>query len=222
MHYEEELDLFCSCIRANISIMLHNTIYEINSTILLRTHFKPPSSVITSFCDHMWNLVVYMLFIAFYIAAQISISDVHILLNKITYKAHSIVIVCLLSYIINSGCCHVYFCCVKALTCMLWLKLALPNRQYIYNETLVSIVPFDQIFAFLTFLLLVFHCLSRLVCWYSALCVLCLWCRVGCCLLSVSELKLSNQGSNHSLNGSPSSACLWRSILKDSCRISFL
>ncbi len=32
MHYEEELDLFCSCIRANISIMLHKTIYEINST----------------------------------------------------------------------------------------------------------------------------------------------------------------------------------------------
>ncbi len=37
MHYEEELDLFCSCIRANISIMLHKTIYEINSTPLLRT-----------------------------------------------------------------------------------------------------------------------------------------------------------------------------------------
>ncbi len=35
---------------------------------------------ITSFCDHVWNLVVYccynMLFIAFYIAAQISISAV--------------------------------------------------------------------------------------------------------------------------------------------------
>ncbi len=45
MHYEEELDLFCRCIRANISIMLHKTVYEINSTLLLRTHFKPPSSV---------------------------------------------------------------------------------------------------------------------------------------------------------------------------------
>ncbi len=49
MHYEEELDLFCSCIRANISIMLHKTIYEINSTLLLRTHFKPPSSVCNNF-----------------------------------------------------------------------------------------------------------------------------------------------------------------------------
>ncbi len=45
MHYEEELDLFCSYIRASISIMLHKTIYEINSTLLLRTHFKLPSSV---------------------------------------------------------------------------------------------------------------------------------------------------------------------------------
>ncbi len=41
-----------------------------------------------------------MLFIAFYIAAQMSISDVHINLKKITYKPYSIVIVCLLSYII--------------------------------------------------------------------------------------------------------------------------
>ncbi len=49
MHYEEELDLFCSCIRANISIMLHKTIYEINSKILLRTHFKPPLSVCNNF-----------------------------------------------------------------------------------------------------------------------------------------------------------------------------
>ncbi len=49
MHYEEKLDLFCRCIRANISIMLHKTIYEINSTLLLRTHFKPPSSVCNNF-----------------------------------------------------------------------------------------------------------------------------------------------------------------------------
>ncbi len=49
MHYEEELDLFCSCIRASISIMLHKTIYEINITLLLRTHFKPPSSVCNNF-----------------------------------------------------------------------------------------------------------------------------------------------------------------------------
>ncbi len=42
MHYEKELELFCMCIRINISIVLHKTIYEINSTLLLRTHFKPP------------------------------------------------------------------------------------------------------------------------------------------------------------------------------------
>ncbi len=51
MHYEEELDLFCSCIRANINIMLHKTIYEINS----RTHFKPPSSVCNNFL--LWSHV---------------------------------------------------------------------------------------------------------------------------------------------------------------------
>ncbi len=44
-----------------------------------------------------------MLFIAFYIAAQINISDVHIHLKKITYKPYSIAIVCFLSYIIYSG-----------------------------------------------------------------------------------------------------------------------
>ncbi len=44
-----------------------------------------------------------MLFIAFYSAAQLSISDVHIHLKKITYKLYYIVIVCLLSYIIYSG-----------------------------------------------------------------------------------------------------------------------
>ncbi len=48
MHYEEELDLFW-CIRANISIILHKTVYEINSTLLLRTHFKPPLSVCNNF-----------------------------------------------------------------------------------------------------------------------------------------------------------------------------
>ncbi len=49
MHYEEELDLLCRCIRANISIILHKTVYEINSTLLLRTHFKPASSVCNNF-----------------------------------------------------------------------------------------------------------------------------------------------------------------------------
>ncbi len=127
MHYEEELDLFCRCIRAYISIMLHKTIYEINSTLLLRTHFKPPSSVCNNFLlrSHVEFGRLLLLKYAFYIAAKISISDVHIHLKKITYKPYPIVIVCLLSYIIYSGCCHVYFCCVKALTCMLWLKLML-------------------------------------------------------------------------------------------------
>ncbi len=55
MLYEEDLDLFCSCIRANISIMLHKTIYEINITLLLRTHFKPPSSVCNNFL--LWSHV---------------------------------------------------------------------------------------------------------------------------------------------------------------------
>ncbi len=68
-----------------------------------------------------------MLFIAFYIAAQTSISDVHINLKKITYKPYYIVILCLLYYTIYSVCCHVYFCCVKSLArnVMLWLKLML-------------------------------------------------------------------------------------------------
>ncbi len=48
MHYEEVLDMFCSCIRANIS-MIHKTIYQISSTLLFRTHFKPPSSVCNNF-----------------------------------------------------------------------------------------------------------------------------------------------------------------------------
>ncbi len=56
MHYEEVLDLFCRCIRANISIMLHNTMYEIN-TLLHRTHFKPPSSVSNNF--FLWSHVDY-------------------------------------------------------------------------------------------------------------------------------------------------------------------
>ncbi len=76
------------CIRANISIMLHKTIYEIDITLLLKTHFKPPSSVCNNFL--LWShvefghlLLLNMPFIAFYIAAEISISDVHIHLNHI-------------------------------------------------------------------------------------------------------------------------------------------
>ncbi len=83
--------------------------------------------VITSFCDHVvfdHLLLLNMLFIAFYIAAQISISDVHIHLKKhiqtIFYRTRVFIIL-----IIYSGCCHVYFCCVKALTYMVWLKLTL-------------------------------------------------------------------------------------------------
>ncbi len=126
MHYEEELDLFCSCIRANISIMLHKTIYEIN-TLLLRTHFRPPSIVCNNFILRSHVEFGHLLFFnyAIYSLLYCCISDVHIHLKKITYKTYSIVIMCLLSYIIYSGCCHVYFCCVKALTCMLWLKLTL-------------------------------------------------------------------------------------------------
>ncbi len=134
MHYEEEFDLFCRCIRANISIMLHKTIYEINSTLLLRTHFKPPSSVCNNFLlqSHVefgrLLLLKYAIY-SLYFAAQMSISDVHINLKKITYKPYPMLIVCLLSYIIYSGCFHVYFCCVKALTCMFWLKLMFLSCQ---------------------------------------------------------------------------------------------
>ncbi len=128
MHYEEELDLLCRCIRANISIMLHKTIYEINSTLLLKTHFKPPSSVCNNFLlrSHVEFGCLLLLKYAFnslFYAAKISISDVHIHLKKITYKPYPIVIVCLWSYIIYSGCCHVYFCCV---VCSGW------NSRYLW------------------------------------------------------------------------------------------
>ncbi len=41
---EEELDLFCSCIRANISIMLHKTIYEISSIYIYIYIYKGTSN----------------------------------------------------------------------------------------------------------------------------------------------------------------------------------
>ncbi len=99
--------------------------------------------VITSFaitCG-IWSFtVVKMLFIAFYIAAKIRISDVHIHLKKITHKPYPIVIVCLLSYIIYSGCCHVYFCCVacsgwnsRCLWCYRLSVLKLPGIHSKYN-----------------------------------------------------------------------------------------
>ncbi len=119
MHYEEELDLFYRCIRANINIMLHKTIYEINSTLLLRTHFKPPSSVFNNFLlrsDVEFScLLLKYAFYSLYIAAKMSISDVsYTFISRKTHSNHSYRN-CLLSYIIYSGCCHVYFCCVKAL-----------------------------------------------------------------------------------------------------------
>ncbi len=128
MHYEEELDLFCRCIRAYISIMLHKTIYEINSTLLLRTHFKPPSSVCNNLLlrSHVEFGRLLLLKYAFYSLLYRCQNEhfrckLHIHLKKITYKPYPIVIVCLLSYIIYSGCCHVLF----LLCCMLWLKLTL-------------------------------------------------------------------------------------------------
>ncbi len=110
MHYEEELDLFCRCIRANISIMLHKTIYEINSTLLLRTHFKPPSSVCNNFIlrSHVEFGCLPLLKYAFYSLLYRCKNEhfrckLNIHLKKITYKPYPIVIVCLLFYIIYSA-----------------------------------------------------------------------------------------------------------------------
>ncbi len=128
MHYEEELDLFCRCIRANISIMLHKTIYEINSTLLLRAHFKPPSSVCNNFLlrSHVEFGRLRWLKYAFY-SLLYRCKNEHFRCTHSSQENHietiAIVIVCLLFYIIYSGFCHVYFCCVKP--CMLWLKLTL-------------------------------------------------------------------------------------------------
>ncbi len=115
-----ELTLASCFLRQSIRLIVH-FYSELTSN-------HPQVFVITSFCNHMWNLVAYCcikykILIAFYIAVQMGISDVHIHLKKITYKPYSII--CLLYYIIYSGCCHVYICCVKALPCMLWLKLTL-------------------------------------------------------------------------------------------------
>ncbi len=121
-----------TCYAGALELILASCFIRQFMRLIVHFHSKLTSNyhrvfVITSFCDHMWNLVVYLLlkyaFYSLYIAAKMSISDVHIHLKKITYKPYPIVIVCLLSYIIYSGCCHVYFCCVKH--CMLWLKLTL-------------------------------------------------------------------------------------------------
>ncbi len=109
------------CIRANISIMLHKTIYEINITLLFRTHFKPPSSVCNNFLlrSHVEFGRLLLLKYAIYSSRNEHFRCTH------SSKPYPIVIMCLWSYIIYIGCCHVYFCCVKALRCMLWLKLTL-------------------------------------------------------------------------------------------------
>ncbi len=92
--------------------MLHKTIYEINSTLLLRTHFKPPSSVCNNFLlpSHVefGRLLLNMLFIAFYIAAKMSISDVsYIFISRKSHRNHILVNRVFIIFIIYSGCCHV-------------------------------------------------------------------------------------------------------------------
>jgi len=103
----------CTCYVTPLELMLASS--YIRQFMKLLVHFYSKLTlnhqqvfVITSFCDLMWNLVVYccknMLFIALYIAAKISISDVHFQycyknapnLKKITYKPFTNVIVCLL------------------------------------------------------------------------------------------------------------------------------
>ncbi len=142
MHYEEELDLFCRCIRANISIMLHKTIYEINSTLLLRTHFKPPSSVCNNVLlrSHVEFGRLLLLKYAFYSLLYRCQNEhfrckLHIHLKKSTQKPYPIVIVCLLFYIMYSGCCHVYFCCV---VCSGWNSRCL---WWCYNRLSVLKLP---------------------------------------------------------------------------------
>ncbi len=64
--------------------MLHKTIYEINITLLLKTHFKPPSSVCINFL--LWSYVEFghLLLLKYAIYnAEMSISDVHMYLNHI-------------------------------------------------------------------------------------------------------------------------------------------
>ncbi len=143
MHYEEELDLLCRCIRANISIMLHKTIYEINSTLLLRTHFKPPSSVCNNFLlrSHVEFGHLLLLKYAFYsllyrcknyhFRCTHSSQENHIQISHtISYRNR----VYRLFYIIYSGCCHVYFCCV---VCCGWNSRCL----WCYNRLSVLKLP---------------------------------------------------------------------------------
>ncbi len=158
MHYEEELDMFCGCIRANISIMLHKTIYEINSTLLLRTHFKPPSSVCNNFL--LWShvdfsrllLLKYAIYSLFFIAVQMSISDVGY--TFITYKNY----IQTISYrnrvfiiLIYSGCCkslnmyalaETHIVCVTTaspfLSCQMYIPSILHISKRIYFHICLS------------------------------------------------------------------------------------
>ncbi len=68
-----------------------------------------------------------MLFIAFYVAAQINISDVHIHLKKTTYKPYSIVIMRFLSYIHNI----LFFLRVTILRLIACINADTPNIIYI-------------------------------------------------------------------------------------------
>ncbi len=97
-----------------------------------------------------------MLFIAFYIAAQMSISDVHI--HLITYKPYPIIIVCFLSYII-SGCCHVDFCCVVCSaetrclcynSCQLYIPSIIHISTMIYFQFYLSIYTLVYIWSIYT------------------------------------------------------------------------
>ncbi len=144
MYYEEELDLFYSCIRSSISIMLYKTIYEINSTLLLRTYFKPPLNVCNNFllqshveCGRLL-LLEKRLFKAFFNRCRNENVRCRLHINYIQKSYTNLILSysCLLSYIIYSGCCHVCFCCVKSLTGVLWLKLSvlkLPGIHSKYN-----------------------------------------------------------------------------------------
>ena len=116
----------CTCYVAALELTIASSYMKQFMRLLVHFYSKLTLNpnrvfVITSFCDLMWNLVVYccknMLFIAFYIAAQISISDVHFQycyknapnLKKITYKPFTNVIVCLLfGYFVGT---EVSLCC---------------------------------------------------------------------------------------------------------------
>ncbi len=71
---------------------------------------------------------------------------------------------CLLSYIIYSGCCHVYFCCVKP--CMLWLKLTLFVMLHAPLRSEVARCTFQVWYTLVKGSILIFICLYTL--WAAA------------------------------------------------------